>query len=183
MPERRVKRHSVTQPLDKPYRFVPLTQGQNAIVDAADFEWLSKWHWNAHWNKKTKSFYAEKDVRFDGVAAMHRTILGCTKGEGVDHRNGDTLDNRRENIRKCTTRQNSCNRSAQRNNTSGFKGVTWDKSTSKWRARIGEFRKHLGLFASPEEAARVYDAAAKEQFGEFAYLNFPGQVEVQVNGR
>jgi len=93
----------------------------------------------------------------------------------VDHINGNPLDNRRENLRICTRAQNTCNRKAVVNSKSGYKGVTKKNSSRKW---IPEIRKdgkklYLGSYNTPEEAAKAYDKAAKEIFGEFAKLNFP----------
>lgn len=164
------KRHSVTQPLDKPYRFIALTQGQNAIVDVQDFSWLSQWNWHARWNERTRSFYA---VRREGrqQLRMHRVIIGC---KNADHKNHDTLDNRKENLRKCTVAQNARNKRMRILGVSGFKGV--GKHKSKWQARICLNYKpiFLGLFNSPVEAAHAYDVAARKYHGAFAHLNFPG---------
>ena len=174
MPKIRVVRHEVTQPLDKPYRLIPLTQGQNAIVDASDFEWLSKWNWCAQ--RDRIGFYAVRSWRKPNGSCvkrqMHNAVLKCN-GQ-IDHKNHDTLDNRHENLRKCTTGQNHCNRRVQKNNTSGFKGVGFHKAGNKWRAQIsinGKM-KHLGCFVSPLQAAHAYDQAAKQFHKEFALLNF-----------
>ncbi len=87
------------------------------------------------------------------------------------------LDCRRANLRLATHKQNAANRGPQKNNTSGFKGVAFDKKngTHPWMAffKLDGIRHHLGYFATPEEAARVYDAAAREAWGAFAYQNFP----------
>jgi hypothetical protein len=171
MQKRRTKRHSVTQPSDPSYRFIPLTQGQNAIVDVADFEFLNQWKWFASFQRYTKSFYAlrrSKKVEGHKTISMHRVILGCGINEQVDHKNHDTLDNRRENLRKCTHSQNSCNRRTRSDNSSGIPGVTLVRGT-KWRVRVGRngHRTHLGYFNSAEEAAKVREAAAKEIHGEF----------------
>ena len=161
-----VRRHAVTQPSDPSYRLIPLTQGQNAIVDATDFDWLSQWNWCASWCQFTQSFYAVRDK-----VKMHRVILGATKGKEVDHQNHNTLDNRRNNLRECTCAQNKMNRRRSRR----FRGVTWDGPTERWRAQIQANGKHMyiGLFYSEQEAALAYDAAAKIHHGEFATLNFP----------
>jgi hypothetical protein len=165
-----VKRHAVTQPPDASYRLIPLTRSQNAIVDVADFTWLSQWNWYAFWNPSTKSFYA---MRAGGRVRMHRMILECSPKQDGDHINGNTLDNRRENLRKCSRTQNAQNRGKQVNNTSGYKGVHW--SVTGWRSRIWVNGKcvHVGMFATSEQAAHAYDAAAKVYHGRFAKPNFP----------
>jgi hypothetical protein len=106
---------------------------------------------------------------------MHREILQCHGEEEGDHWNHRTLDNRRSNLRKCSHAQNASNVSRPRDNRSGFKGVVFEKRTGKWYAQIRVNRKqhHLGTFTDKEDAARAYDAAARQHFGEFALTNFP----------
>lgn len=178
--KRPVKRHEVVQPLDTSYRLISLTQGQNAIVDLGDFEYLSRWPWYAQWNPHTKSFYAKRNSRPNSKGKrtcirMHSVILGLKIGEEGDHKNHDTLDNRLENLRKSTQTQNLHNTRTRAKNSSGYKGVSWHKGTEKWCAQIqvSDKKKHLGLFSSPEDAARAYDKAARTANGEFAFLNFP----------
>jgi hypothetical protein len=104
---------------------------------------------------------------------MHRFLIG-EAGLYVDHRNGDGLDNRRANLRSATNSQNQANRGKSKRNKSGFKGVYFHKPAQKFLASIqfeGKLR-HLGLFADPIEAAKAYDAAALEYFGQFAKTNF-----------
>src|SRR5882762_1985840 len=101
----RVSRHEVTQPLDESYRLIPLTQGQNAIVDAADFEWLSKWNWQAQWDEHTKGFYARRALYGGGAVIMHRLIYKSPCKQ-VDHKNHNTLDNRKLNLRGCNQQEN-----------------------------------------------------------------------------
>lgn len=171
---RRVMRHAVTQPLDPSYRLIPLTQGQNAIVDAEDFDWLSRWNWCAQWEERTQSFYAVRGEKKNGrnkTFKMHRVILDCIPGELGDHENHDTLDNRRRNLRKCTYSQNAQN-SRRRFSSRGFRGVTPYKG--RWLARICINRKSIiiGTFDTPKGAANAYDEAAKRLHGEFAMTNF-----------
>src|SRR6266403_1594641 len=130
MPKRRVKRHSVSQPLDKSYRLIPLTRNQNALVDTDDFNWLNQWNWCALLSKHTKTFYAVRTEN-EKMLYMHRVVLGCTAAEDSDHRNHDTLDNRRQNLRRCTPTQNKQNAKPRRNGSSGFRGVYWNKERHK----------------------------------------------------
>src|SRR6267142_2733505 len=175
MPKKRsVKRHLVTQPSDPSYRLIPLTRNQNAIVDAADFEWLSRWNWYAVWSPGVHGFYASRGARRGArrwTLGMHRVILGCKKREEeVDHWNHDTLDNRRQNLRKCTHSQNSQNIRKSLKTISGYKGETWSKTNQGWHAKIifNGRTNNLGFFRSKEAAAFAYDLAAKKLFGEFA---------------
>jgi len=175
----KVRRHPVTQPSDPSYRIIPLTRGQNTLVDTADYEWLNQWNWYACYNRTSKSFYAERNADQTegppGSRQMAREILGCKTGEEADHIYHNTLDNRRNSLRKATDTQNTINRGIQSNNTSGYKGVVWDKNRKKWQSRIKHRGKDilLGRFSSPEEAARVRNEAAKKLHGEFAVLTFP----------
>jgi hypothetical protein len=153
-----------------------LTRGLLALVDDEDFPKLSGYMWQA--SKKNNAWYAKRDVLVDGKTSalyMHRAILDVPPGFEVDHRDGDGLNNQRDNLRQATHRQNLHN--SRPFDASGFKGVTWHKGAHKWMAQIkpqaGGPNKYLGCFADPEEAARVYDAVALELRGEFARLNFP----------
>jgi hypothetical protein len=93
----------------------------------------------------------------------------------IDHCDGDGLNCRDENLRIATPKQNQGNKRLQINNTSGYKGVHWFPQTQKWVVRIKREGKciHLGYFFDKKDAARAYDRAAIEQFGEFAVLNLP----------
>ena len=99
---------------------------------------------------------------------LHRYIMEATDGLVVDHINGDPLDNRRENLRVCTQKQNCQNRGATRK--TGLKGISLHKATNRWRAyiKIDGRQKHLGLFPTMEEASKAYAEAAHKYFGEFA---------------
>lgn len=165
-----VRRHIVTQPQDSSYKLIPLTQNQNALVDTSDYEWLSQWNWCAAWNPRTKSYYARRKR-----VAMARQILDCDSKEKADHKNHNTLDNRRSNLRKASAVQNARNKIILSNNRSGWKGVTYHKRNRKWIAKIGINSKtlNLGSFSDRKTAARAYDIAAIKLYAEFAHLNFP----------
>ena len=161
---------------------IPLTRGKYAIVDDKDYEWLGQWRW--YCDQDERMGYAVRGATVNGkrtTLQMHRVILNLKKGEITDHINGNGLDNRRCNLRKCTPSQNMWNRRKPKNNTSGYIGVDWHKRDKKWQARICRDRKqkHLGCFDDIEEAARAYDRAALELHGEFALLNFPDEPNVQ----
>ena len=110
---------------------------------------------------------------------MHRLIMSCPDDMFVDHIDGNTLNNTRENLRICTHLQNHRNKKKTRRykgrpTISQFKGVN-RASKNTWLAKLQKNREriYLGCYPTEEEAARAYDAAAREHFGEFAKLNFP----------
>lgn len=107
---------------------------------------------------------------------LHRVLWLYVYGEQpdqLDHIDGDKTNNRVENLRPCTCQKNAGNAGLAKHNTSGYRGVSQNTKSGKWAAQIKIFgqQTYLGRFDTPEEAARVYDAAAAEHFGEFAYLN------------
>lgn len=152
------------------------------MVDDDFYAYLTQWKWHA-W-KGNGGYYALRQSphpilpRRQIAVRMHRVVLelagqDLSDGRLPDHRNGNTLDNQLHNLRSATTETNPRNCLKYKNNTSGFKGVSFDKTTGKWRAQINinKRRVSLGYFTSPEEAALVYDQAAKTSYGEFAKLN------------
>ena len=155
---------------------LPLTQGKTALIDEADLPLVKHLSWHATHSKG--KWYAATNV---GKGAKRRLLKLATLlmgSTGVDHINGDGLDNRRSNLRVVTQAQNTKNRSKQRSATSSpYKGVSWHKHKqhNKWSAYItaNGHRKHLGYFSDPVDAAKAYDSAARELFGEFAKLNIP----------
>lgn len=149
---------------------IALTKGYFAIVDEADFERLNRSSWHASENAQGTVYAARRHMRGGPSIQMHREILGAEPGQYVDHRYGNTLDNRRANLRLCTSAENNWNR-RRINAACGFKGVNYNNGT--WRARITVAGKvlALGYFSTAEAAARAYDAAAVVHFGEFAATN------------
>jgi len=157
-------------------RKIELSQGEFALVDDNDYEWLSKYHWCAKYDDCTKGYYAIRGEYIEGkhtTIMMHREIMGCRKGEFIDHINRNSLDNQRKNLRFVSRSLNQANRPKPSNNTSGHKGVGWEKSRNKWRAKIRVNQKliHLGFYTDPKEAALAYNRAASFYFGEYALLN------------
>ncbi len=151
-----------------------LTKGYSAMVDANDYEWLNQWKWYAHVNNRTGRISAERaetvppseriQGRYQRTIHMHRLIMQCPDGMEVDHRNGNALDNRRENLRLASSSQNKRNRRSF--NQYGLKGITRTKN-GRWRAFI-----NLGTFDTKEDAARAYDNAARTIFGQYARTNY-----------
>jgi hypothetical protein len=156
----------------KDYRTIPLTQGQVAIVDADDFEWLSRFNWSARWCKCTQSFYAtcHEPGAHRVTLLMHRVILGLSKGDRRkgDHQNHNTLDNRRENLRIADFSQNARNSRQRKDNTSGFKGVSAYRK--KWKAQIcvNKEIRYLGVYETRESAYAAYCKASSEFHQDFS---------------
>ena len=144
------------------------------MVDDDDYEYLNKWHWwfNGRYAIKEER-YGKRSENKKRKYYMHRFLMGAKEGQEVDHINSDKLDNRRENLRLCTRIENAHNKSIQSNNTSGYKGVYWSKAARKWQAYVTIDRKakYLGLFEDKKDAARAYNQAALNNYGEFAKLN------------
>jgi hypothetical protein len=145
--------------VDGGVREIQLSRGKVAIVDGADFEWLSQWKWRAHPNKRLDHHCPIKwYARCAANGYLHRFIMGAPQDFQVDHLNGDSLDNRRQNLRLCSHAQNMQNRRFPAG-VAGFRGVRWDHERRRYRAVIEVNRKrvHLGHYRSAEVAARVLD--------------------------
>lgn len=144
--------------------------------DDEDYNELIKYKWFANFLKNTGSYYARTNVRLPNgkmtLKSPAQILFGDYDG-CCDHINHDTLDNRRENLRICTTSQNNMNRTKSANKSSTYKGVCWYYRSNKWMARIkhNDTRYHLGYFEDEIDAARAYNKKAVELFGPFAKLN------------
>lgn len=163
-------------------REIPLSRGMVAIVDDDDYEMLSAFNWFVKPCGKSseQTWYAWRHVSVGGKSTtgqLHRMIMLPDPGQEVDHRNGDGLDNRKDNLRICRHRDNLRNQKKMRAGTSPYKGVYWNRARSKWQSQIGgreipAGKNYLGLFADAVDAALAYDVAAISHFGEFARPNF-----------
>lgn len=142
-------------------------RGRKFTIDLEDYKTVSLYTWNQ--NSKTGYWSAPKGLY------LHSLIMNTQKEKGqvIDHIDGNPSNNRKSNLRICTVSENGFNRSKQKNNTSGVKGVSWDKKSQKWLAQIMSNCKQyrIGLFDTIKEASDAYDAKAIELHGEFARLN------------
>ena len=151
--------------------YVTLTQGYEAVIDAADVPLVSEHNWFA--NVQPHTVYAMRTdhtgPKSRGVL-MHRVIAGTQDGLAIDHRDGDGLNNKRSNLRSATVAQNNHNRRTNSNNAVGIKGVARCKTSGKWQARImlnGE-REFLGLYRCPTAAHFAYVKASTALHGDYA---------------
>lgn len=164
---------------------IQLTKGKVALVDDSDYEWLSRQRWLVVDGRRC---YARSFFKSRRGVYMHRLILGVEHQPSiqVDHKDGNSLNNQRSNLRLATQSQNQQNRGLSANNTSGFKGVQRrvhryndGRELERWHAHFKHNNKQIwvGTFNNAIDAAKAYDQRAREVFGEFAYLNFPPEGE------
>lgn len=153
-----------------PWASLTLPSGHVTIFDEADLVLLEQFYWHAL--KARNTVY----VQTHGAPAngrqrvyLHRLLLRAGPGQLVDHRNHNGLDNRRLNLRLCTSAQNNLN--APGRNSNGYRGVHYhpNNKSNPWRARLNS--QHLGYFATEWDAAEAFNTAALETYGEFAQLN------------
>ena len=154
---------------------INLTKGQIALVNDEDYEFLSKFKWCANKGTKNKTYYAVRGVRVGNKTRrvlMHRVVAQACRGEIVDHKNHNTLDNRRENLRVGNQSLNQMNR-LPIGGTSQYKGVRFYSWTMQWAANC--MGNHIGYFDSEIDAARAYNTVAYENVGDWSLLNdIPG---------
>lgn len=163
-------------------KLIPLTQGQFAMIDDADFEAVSQFKWHA--SKSCGRFYAKRGLRKSNgkltTQFLHHFLMPGVSM--VDHIDGNSLNDQRENMRPATYRQNARGfRRKAKGKTSKFRGVYWKQKNKKWVASLVVHRKtlHLGIFKSETDAAHAYDSAALFYHGEWASTNFPvGEIRI-----
>lgn len=156
--------------------FLPLGKGHAAVIDFVDFDKVRDFVWCAQ--RRSQSVHAfRSDRRADGRRTriyLHNFLLPNVGR--VDHRDGDGLNNQRDNLRPASTQQNGRGfRHKAARATSQFRGVSWNSRKQKWIAGItvNYATEHLGGFTVEQDAARAYDVAARKHFGQFATPNFP----------
>lgn len=151
--------------------------GKICLIDSENLDLISSYNWYLH----PRTGYVRGRPKGKGAAkskfmAMHRLIMGLSFDDDleIDHINGDRLDSRKQNLRICTHKNNLKNRRSDKNSSSKYLGVCWNKSKSKWQAGIGYDGKSktLGLFEKEIDEAKAYDEAARIYHKEFANLNF-----------
>jgi D-serine dehydratase len=150
------------------------------LVDDEDLSLLRAYNWKVkhyHRGKGYKNFYVRALLNTEGKIVeflLHRLIMKAEKGEIVDHINGNTLDNRKQNLRLVNATNNSYNKKVPCTNTTGYKGVVRRNcKRNPFCAFIQEKKKqiYLGYFATAKEAAEAYDAASLKYHGEFGRTN------------
>lgn len=155
-------------------RQIPLANGRFALIDDEDAERVLQHRWWLHGKGRTNTVYAAARI-VQGTTLLHRFILNVSDPDiHVDHIDLDGLNCCKSNLRIATHQQNQRNRAKYNCNTTGYKGVFRNPSSSKWRAMITVNGKcvHIGYFVDIIDAARAYDEAAIMYFGEYARTNF-----------
>lgn len=147
---------------------IPICGGHVALVDDCDYDMVIKFKW-----RKTRGYALTRKPGEKTTTSMHRMILKTPKGLETDHINGNKLDNRRENLRICTTSENQRNRPIRRDSGSMFKGLSFDKRRMVFRAYICLNRKnmYLGTFSNSQMAYEARKQAEKIYHGEFTNRN------------
>ncbi len=160
-------------------RVIPVTFRKFAVVDTDDYYRLSNHQWHAV--ASTHTFYAISNIKGKRVA-MHRVITGAPDHLMVDHIDHNGLNNCKSNLRLCSPAQNCCNANPRHRASSKYKGVGWHKTRKKWTAVVQVNKKayHIGYFSDEIEAAKAYDARARQLHRQFAWLNFPPLTEPQI---
>lgn len=155
------------------FAIVPLTRGFEAIIDAADAEFVGRFLWCAAVAKDGYVYAKRAERDTSGVQRtikLHRWLIDAPVHLMVDHIDRNTLNNRRSNLRLATIAQNNLNTGIRKDNSSGVKGVSFHRGVGRWTSQIsiGGKLQYLGCFDTQESAALAYSTAAQKLHGEFA---------------
>ena len=141
------------------------------FIDLADYPLVSKYTWGISSNGYVISYSLRRKT--GKLIHLHRLLTDCPPNMKVDHINHNRLDNRRENLRVCTSQQNNLNVRKYAKSTSKYKGVTYCKQLNKWRAKTKHLGKtiSLGYYDTEEEGALAYNKYMLEHHKDYAQLN------------
>lgn len=153
--------------------YVTLTKGHTAVIDAADADFVGIFNWWAQ--EMPHAVYAARTTpRGEGKKKifLHRYLMRPPEGMDVDHIDGDGMNNRRSNLRVATRHENACNQKIRAANTSGFKGVSFEKFTGRWAASICSNNKYkrIGRFDTVDEAGAAYAEWSRSLHGRFGRI-------------
>jgi hypothetical protein len=148
--------------------------GYNVLIDDEDHERIKSVKWHCFGNKDRPYFGNTVNLGKGKYTAilLHREIMNASPGTHIDHISGNTLDNRKQNLRICSRAENNCNLKRRVDNTSGYKGVSFDKKKNKWASYISKNKRHhfLGYFDTQESAYIAYCEASKKYHGEYGRI-------------
>jgi len=153
---------------------ITLPSGTETTIDAEDYPKVELYRWCSDGGGYARASVWDTTTKKQTGLYMHRLLLSPPATLHIDHIDNDQSNNRRSNLRLATRQQNQGNSKKQTDCSSEFKGVHWNKPSRKWQAKIYQNgrQKYLGLYINEAEAARAYNTAATEHFGEYAKLNF-----------
>ena len=156
---------------------IKLTQGEYALVDDEDYDKFSKIKWYVFRACPTLNYAMcskkQQNGKFRNFNMSREVMMNVPKGMVVDHIDGNGLNNQKKNLRIATTSQNGMNRKDNCNNTSGHRGVCYNKKNKKWQAQTMSMGKpvYLGMYDDILEAAKAYKEYAKKNYKQYRRIN------------
>lgn len=149
------------------------SKGRKFYFDLEDYELVSKYKWYVHTNGYVRASIYDKNTKEITQILLHRLVMNADKDVIIDHISGERNDNRKRNLRNADYSTNMMNSGISKNNTSGVRGVNYDKDTGQWRVRIQVNNKRisLGSFRDIDKAISVRQQAEEKYFGEYAHKN------------
>lgn len=146
------------------------------LYDIEDAKFIHKEHWKIRYESNRWRVVSNNNKTPNHSFARFiwtKNFGDISKDMVVDHINGNSLDNRKQNLRLCSRQENNRNSAPRKNSTSKYKGVSWSTCKSKWtvKIRVNGKSKHIGYFSDEKLAAEAYNKAAKQYYGDFAWIN------------